>query len=347
MIPSLRRLIELSDPLALSGAFDICADRVSTDNRFAALGDAILDKLLADPKGVLGELATFATAFVIASAHLAAHEVLRKQPVFWRRLAAVSHASLVTRILGPNAADEHPLLSWAMRQIGKLFYLSVLNDAYVEPRWRPDWITPEYLAADIYGRLFQSLQQLGEAAPPNWLKKIEDAKASMINDVPPMAHTFPAVLQGWRAPPADMPGSDTPVGEMFAKLATESTIENFLMFIQLTYAFGFPATARASVLKAVQSLRNEIAVTPPDHAQAALDLAAFIAARNRDAELADAVAVVSIERLVATQDVDSLLPTASVIVECAAANERNILEASRKYREGFFAVGHRIRRSSS
>jgi hypothetical protein len=106
---------------------------------------------------------------------------------------------------------------------------------------------------------------------------------------------------------------------MFTKLATEPTVENFLMFIQLTYALGFPPDARGSVLKAVQSLRNEIAATPPDHAQAALDLAAFIAARNHDAELADAVAVVAIERLVATQDVDRLLPTASVLVECAAA----------------------------
>jgi hypothetical protein len=72
-------------------------------------------------------------------------------------------------------------------------------------------------------------------------------------------------------------------------------------------------------LKVVQSLRTEIAATPPEYAQAALDLAGFIAARNRDAELADTVAIVSIERLVATKNVDRLLPTASVIVEWAAA----------------------------
>jgi hypothetical protein len=137
MMESLRRLMEVSDPLALAGAFDICVDRVSSDDRFADIGDAILDRLLADPKRLLGELATFATAFVIASAHLAVHEVLRKQPVFWRRLAAASHASLVTRILGSNSAEEHPLLNWAMRESGKLYYLSVLNDAHVEPRWRP------------------------------------------------------------------------------------------------------------------------------------------------------------------------------------------------------------------
>jgi hypothetical protein len=72
-------------------------------------------------------------------------------------------------------------------------------------------------------------------------------------------------------------------------------------------------------LKVVQSLRTENAAAPPEYAQAVLDLAAFIAARNRDAELAETVAIVSVERLVATQDVDRLLPTASVLVKCAAA----------------------------
>jgi hypothetical protein len=51
--------------------------------------------------------------------------------------------------------------------------------------------------------------------------------------------------------------------------------------------------------------------------------AGFIAARNRDVELAEAVVTVSIERLVASQDVDRILPTASTILECAAAgNDR-------------------------
>lgn len=65
------------------------------------------------------------------------------------------------------------------------------------------------------------------------------------------APTRRAVLQGWRTPPADMPARDTPIGEMFAKLATEPTIENFLMFIQFAYAFGFPSDARQSALKAI------------------------------------------------------------------------------------------------
>jgi len=127
------------------------------------------------------------------------------------------------------------------------------------------------------------------------------------------------MLQGGLVTPVEMPPVDTPVGEMYERLRREPTVENFLAFMQVVYVFGFHPDARESALKVVQSLRTEIAVTPPEYTQAALDLAAFIAARNRDVELADTVSTVSIERLLATRDVDSLLPTASVIVECAAA----------------------------
>ena len=63
----------------------------------------------------------------------------------------------------------------------------------------------------------------------------------------------------------------------------------------------------------------EIAYAQPEIAQAVLDLAAFIAARNRDTELADAVAVLAIERLVVAQSIERLLPTFAVLVQCAAA----------------------------
>jgi hypothetical protein len=319
LIASLRRLPDYADPLALSGIFDLCADYAAADGRFVELGDVILDRLLSDAQRLRSELTTFATAFVIAGAHLAEHETLRKKPVFWRRLAAASHASLVTRILGPGSNDEPSLLTWAMRVAGKTFYLSVLNDAHVEPRWRPDWISLNFLAADIYGRLLGSLQRLSGAAPPSWRKKLDDAQPWVIAGAPPIAHAFPAMLQGGLVTPIEMPPADTPVGEMYEKLRREPTVENFLAFMQVVYAFGFHPDARESALKVVQSLRTEIAGTLPEYAQAALDLAAFIAARNRDGELADAVAIVSIERLIATQDVDRLLPTTSVIVECAAA----------------------------
>jgi hypothetical protein len=72
----------------------------------------------------------------------------------------------------------------ALRLSGKTYYLSVLNDAYTEPRWRPDWMSPSYLMADIYGRLQGSLQRLGDAVPETWRKKLEDTQAVVLKDGP-------------------------------------------------------------------------------------------------------------------------------------------------------------------
>ncbi|WP_336447704.1 hypothetical protein, partial [Enterococcus faecalis] len=119
LLAAFRHLLQFTDPLALTGAFDICADRVASDIRFVDVGDEILDRLLGDRQRLHGELTTFAAAFVIASAYLAEHQVLRRQPAFWRRLAAAAHAALVTRVLGGNNNEEASLLSWATRISGK------------------------------------------------------------------------------------------------------------------------------------------------------------------------------------------------------------------------------------
>jgi hypothetical protein len=319
LLAGLKHLVEFSDPFALTGALEICADRGTADARFIELGDAILDRLLKDADRLRNELSTFAAAFIIATAYLAEHKTLRKQPVFWRRLAATAHASLVTRVLGSSSDNETSLLTWAMHISGKTYYLSVLNDAHSEPRWRPDWMSSTFLMADIYGRLQEALRRFGEGTPEAWRKKLDDGQSSILKDAPPLAQTFPSVLQGW-VPSAEKPPDDTDIGRMYADFTREPTLESFLYFTPIVFSFGLAADARQSVLKVVQSLRSDMQTAPPGFVQAALDLAALIAAQNRDAELADAVAAIAVERLVMTEDVDRLLPTAAVILECAAAH---------------------------
>jgi len=154
--------------------------------------------------------------------------------------------------------------------------------------------------------------------PEAWSKKLEDAQSSILKDAPPLAQTFPSILQGWM-PSAEKPPGDTDVGQMYEDFAREPTVEKFLYFIPIVFAFGFARDAHNAVLKVIQLLRANLATTPPELAQAVLDLAAFIAAQNRDPELADTISAVAVERLVLTQNADRLLPTVAVIMQCAAA----------------------------
>jgi hypothetical protein len=76
----------------------------------------------------------------------------QRRPVYWRRLAAAAHAALVVRVCGNGGIDPDEMISWAMRVCGETYFLSVVSDFAVEPQWRPEWIIPKILVADLFGR---------------------------------------------------------------------------------------------------------------------------------------------------------------------------------------------------
>ena len=140
---ALEALANVEDHFSLAGSFEFCAERTSTDARFVALGDRVLDRLFGDMERLTRASAFFGAIFIIGTAYLAEHEVLCRRPVYWRRLAAMAHASLIVRICGSSGIDADEIVEWAMRVSGTDYFLSVLCDFIAEPHWRPEWITPD------------------------------------------------------------------------------------------------------------------------------------------------------------------------------------------------------------
>jgi hypothetical protein len=120
--------------------------------------------------------------------------------------------------------------------------------------------------------------------------------------------------------PPRIPPPDAPIYEVFETLIAKPNVENFLMFFQLTHAFGFPLELHPPALAALRMLRAELVETDPLLVRATLQLGALVAALNRDAELAELVATVALERL-ADLDPERLLSAATLLIECAAAIE--------------------------
>jgi hypothetical protein len=320
-LDAIRRLTEAGDPFALTGAFDLCADRLTEGSGFAEEGDAILDKCFADPARLCRNFESYGAAFVIATAHLAEHQVLRRQPVYWRRLAAAGHAALVMRTLGDASEEGTSLLNWAMQRAGRSYYLSVVNDADVEPRWRPDWIDARYLAADVYGRLVAVKARLpAGAVPESWNEKLAKAEAWIVAERVVLATTYPAILQGAAPTAGEAPIPDTPVAALYDTLIREPTVENLLMLTPVVWAFGFRPEAREAALVVIKSLRSETGQGDPDATERTLGLAACIAALTRDNELGELVSQICVERTAAFQQDNGLLATIAIMLECAAAN---------------------------
>ena len=180
-VAAIEAVSKVEDPFSLVGAFEICADRATEDQRFVALGDRLLDNLFGDMQRLMGACALFGAIFIIATAHFATHKTLQRGPVFWRRLAAAAHASLVVRVCGGNGIDPEGMISWATRLFGDAYFLAVVSDFAVEPQWRPEWILPKILVADLFGRAVGAWRQLPqEAAPPSWKERIEKAYAWIV-----------------------------------------------------------------------------------------------------------------------------------------------------------------------
>jgi hypothetical protein len=116
---ALASIAECNDHFELVGSFEICARRIGADGRLVSAGTRFLEQVFAPIEKLEGRCAVFGSAFVIATARLATHEELRRRPVYWRRLAAAAHASLVVRTLGIEG-DHRKLLEWAIEVAGGL-----------------------------------------------------------------------------------------------------------------------------------------------------------------------------------------------------------------------------------
>lgn len=313
---------KVEDPFSLVGAFEICVDRVGQDQQFVALGDRILDSLFGDMERLTGACAFFGAIFVITTAHFATHETLQRRPVFWRRLAAVAHASLVVRVCGGGGIDPNRMISWAMRLFSDAYYLSVVSDFTVEPQWRPEWIFPKILVADIFGRVAGAWGRLSEeAAPPSWKEHIDKAYGWIVEEKIGVFAQYPSVLQGTRRAhqPTLAEFQNVPQGaNAFLALANNPTAHTLVSISAFIEAFGFPIEVTGDVEKVLASIRS----APPDQDDRltvlALCLLAHIAVLTENAALADSISAVCLER---ARRVDTYAPILEIVcrlIECTA-----------------------------
>ena len=321
-VAAIEAVSKVEDPFSLVGAFEICADRAAEDQRFVALGDRLLDNLFADMQRLMGACALFGAIFIIATAHFATHETLQRRPVFWRRLAAAAHASLVVRVCGGNGIDPKGMISWATRLFGDAYFLAVVSDFAVEPQWRPEWILPEILVADLFGRAVGAWRQLPqETSPPSWKERVEKAYAWIVAEQIGAFAQYPSVLQGTRRPhrPTLAEFQNLPQGaDAFRALANDPSAKTLLSISPFIEAFGFPNEATGDVEKVLASIQS----APPDEDDKltvlALSLLAHIAVLTENAALADGVSEVCLERARRIETQEPIFEIVCRLIECTA-----------------------------
>jgi hypothetical protein len=325
LAPILESLCEVDDHFSLLGAYEICAGRFTEDQRFVAIGERLLDRLFAEKDRLKAACALFGAVFVVTTAHLAEHETLGRHPVYWRRLAAVAHASLVVRICESSGIKPEEISAWAMRVAGEAYFLSVLSDFAVEPQWRPEWIVTHFLVADAFGRANGTLHRIDlDKAPPTWKQKIDKAHEWIVEENLDPFTQYPAVLEGTRRAKlptlAEFALANFALGlELYGNLKSDPSPQNLLAVSPLIEALGLPPEAAEDVGKVLDAIRKEPGIDGDDRLiSVTLSLIAHIAALTQNNDLADGVADIFLNRARSRRPIGPIIETVARLVECSS-----------------------------
>jgi hypothetical protein len=326
----LEEAAQFADHFSLTGAFEICGDWLSRDDRFGPVGEKLLDKLFSDMQRLKDACAIYGAGFVLATARLHQHQEWRGKPAFWRRLTVAAHASLIARTFGSSSIDPMSLFKWAMNVSGKAYYLSICIDAADEPRWQPDWLTQDLLVADAFGRADAVLRRLPEgAAKEEWAKRVEVARKTQGKEGGVVLATYPAIGESARQ---DQP-SLTELGELgtfYQSFIDNPTIDNLLMLGPVIFSFGIPAECLAPIAKLVIDWQQSGAKCEDVKVQAAALLVVYVAVQLKDVSLADAIAQFFIQNALILGDEGRASEMLFRLVQCAAvdpdrSNARKVL----------------------
>lgn len=105
-----------------------------------------------------GRFKLLSALIVLVEGELSRTKILRVKPPFWRRLASIAQASLIERCIIGSDVDIAEFTKWAMVVRGQLFYLQTICDLRQEPRWQPDFVSPNQLKAEFIGRISTAAQ---------------------------------------------------------------------------------------------------------------------------------------------------------------------------------------------
>ena len=310
----------LDDHFSLVGAFELCADWISDHPEFSDAGERLLDRLFGDFKRLEIACGMFGAALVLSVAKIAEDDKLNAKPAFWRRLAAASHALLVVRSCGVTDIDHKDLIEWSIRQSGPAYLLSVLCDFKTDPQWRPEWIDPRYLLADVCGRAIGACLRIPkDKAPASWSERIDKLR-SWINKkhYEPLMH-FPAVMEGARRPALPAVSEMQDIGELYAVLMREPSVDHLLRLTPAIQMFGPPREITESFHKVIGIIRADSSADEEGRLANAIKLLSHVAALLQDTKLANAVAEACVERLAMDERRETVIEAIHRLLECSAA----------------------------
>jgi len=191
-------LLDASDPFSLLCGFELCRAQLATDPGFSDLGKQFLDTLLVDAKASDARCNLFSSCAMIATVKIRGKAKVSGLPLFWVRLAALAHAGVLTNAL-KGITDTEGFLAWASQNFYPNYLWTCAIDLHDAPRWNPEWLDPEYLYAELVGRVQGSIGLVPEALrPKTWIAALDTAYERLKVTGKRLAANFPGPFDDFR-----------------------------------------------------------------------------------------------------------------------------------------------------
>lgn len=313
-------LLKAEDPFSLLFGFELCAARLSEDPAFATLGTSFVKRLLLDKRSRSRCMVYSACAMICASRTRLAALAL-DAPLYWVRLAALSHAGVLADAMRRNLNAER-FWQWALDSFYPAYHWHAEVDRREAPRWRPYWIEPGHVYADLVGRVANALGKIPrDQRPESWTSIFDQCFEALEAAGDLVAMSYPGPFEDY----GPHPGSES--HEFFV------TLDAMLDLAPIIEKVG-PLTALAYTTRPSDRLVHGMArilagpvdapIAPPGEETQALHLAAHVAAVTRSEGLAQDVirrAVFEVRRAGRTAPLGEFLTM--VLVACASTEDQD------------------------
>ena len=98
--------------------------------------------------------------------------------------------------------NSERFLQWATQNFYPIYVWHSIIDRRDAPRWKPEWISPDHLYAELVGRAEGVVQMVPEGSrPADWVSAIDAAQARLKESGKVLATYFPGPFDDFREAP--------------------------------------------------------------------------------------------------------------------------------------------------
>ncbi|MEQ9452512.1 MAG: hypothetical protein RJQ07_13095 [Pseudomonadales bacterium] len=159
-----QQVCDSADPWSRLGAIDL---GIKWLGKIPSLEDSItslLEIVRAEDPDIEGNFYELASALMIlVDSELSRLRMFHAEPPYYRRLAAIAHASVMQRVIAKHSVKTNEFSAWAKDYGLHQFVLQTLTDLRQEPRWNPNLATPQQLNQEFAGRIILAVSNNKEA----------------------------------------------------------------------------------------------------------------------------------------------------------------------------------------